>query len=188
MSETVILSGRVASGGGKGTSNTRRDAGKLRDALGLTVVEGTLNIILNRPVMLANDTAVQIPVDGDGEWPRLEWPGRLNGTDVWINRRAKPLHIVGLLSAVHLRQHLHLSDGDEVQIEVRKCDVARISNVGRLTWALFWLGRKNWFYTRNGYRTRAQRWCRRFGATQLATEKRCRDLAMALTKAVLCMH
>jgi hypothetical protein len=180
----MTLRGRVTSGGKKGTRNTRRDAEKLRDALGASVVDGTLNVLLKRPVMFANDTAIRIPVD-DGGPPRLEWRARLNGVEVWINRRSKPLHTAGLLSAVHLRTRLHLSDGDEVQLEVRRRDVAPIPLVGWLTWNLFWLGRENWFYSRADYMARAQRWCMRFGATQLVTRETCAGLSAALCKTVM---
>jgi hypothetical protein len=184
LSETIKLSGHVTSGRGVATSNIRRNVEAIRNALGVTVVEGSLNLLLKHPVMLANDTA--IPVFFDTGAPRLEWRGKLNGVDVWLSRwQTAPLHIVELLSTVHLRRHLHLSDGDDVQIEVRKCDVAHISNVGRLTWSLFWLGRTDWFYKHNSYCARAHGWCRRFGATQLGTEKNCRDLSVALTKALI---
>jgi CTP-dependent riboflavin kinase len=182
--KSLKLKGRVVSGRKRGTRNTRRDAGKLRHALGVAVVDGTLNIILKRPVMFANDAAIRIPVD-DGGPPRREWPARLNGTPVWINRRLHPLHIISLLSDVHLRSHLHLSDGDTVQIEVRPSDVGPVSLAGRLTWILFWLGRKQWYYTRSGYLERAERWCTRFGATQLASGANCRGLSVALTKALI---
>jgi hypothetical protein len=185
-SETLKLSGQVTSGRGLGTSNIGRNAAQIRDAIGVAVVEGSLNILLNRPVMFANDTAIRMHFD-KGE-PRLDWPGKLNGIDVWVHRwQSAPLHIVELLSAVHLRSHLKLSNGDKVQIEVRKCDVERIATVGRLTWALFWLGRKSWTYLsrRDGYIFRIQWWCKRFGATQCGTERNCRDLSMALTKTAI---
>jgi CTP-dependent riboflavin kinase len=182
--KTLKLSGRVVSGRKRGARNTRRDTKKLQEALGTTIVDGTLNIILKRPVMFSNETAIQIPVD-DGGPPRLEWPAKLNGTPVWINRRIHPLHIASLLSAVHLRTHARLADGDEVHIEVRQCDVGRVALVGRLTWMLFWSGRKRWFYTRGDYLERAQSWCNRFGATQLATEENCRGLSLALIKTLI---
>ncbi len=175
------MRGRVVSGGKMGTQNTRRDADKLREALGAAVVDGTLNVLLRRPVMFANETAIRIPV-GDGGFPRLEWAGTLNGINVWINRRSKPLHIAGLLSTVHLRTRLNLSDGDEVHIVVRRRDVVPASRVGWSAWILFWFGREKWFYTHGDYTERAQRWCKRYGATQLPTEKTCADLYVALSK------
>jgi hypothetical protein len=188
-SEFFRLSGRVARGRGGGTFVVRRNAGKIRDALGASVIEGTLNIILKRPAMFRDDTAVQIHFDRGTL--RLAWPGRLNGTDVWFHRwQGAPVHIVEVLATVHLRKHLHLSDGDDVQIDVRKCDMGRISNVGWMTWILFWLGRKKWTYTKwtstdDCYYIQASRWCRKFGASQLDTEKNCGDLAMAIVKAAI---
>jgi hypothetical protein len=179
---TVTLTGRVASGGKQGTRNTRRDHQKLQDALGARLVDGTLNIILQRPVMFANDTAIEIGMGPDAS-PRREWAATLNGMRVWINRRTKPLHIVGLLSTAHLRSTLHLSDGDEVELQVRECDIGQIPLVGRLAWLLWWAGRRDWIYTRAGYGAHWQPWCVRFGASQLETRENCFGLVRALSKA-----
>jgi hypothetical protein len=183
-SEILKLNGRVTSGRGVSTANVGRNAGRIHDALGTTVVEGSLNILLKRPVMLANETA--IPMRFDRGQLRLDWPGRLNGIDVWVHRwQTAPLHVVELLSAVHLRTHLNLSNGDEVQIEMRQRDVERLSVVGWLTWILFWSGRKSRTFRRDADCAQAHRWCRRFGASQLGTDKNSLDLAMALTKALI---
>lgn len=182
-SETLTLSGRVTSGRGIANSSLARNANVVRDALGVTIVEGSLNILLRRPVMFAEETAIQMHFDAGRL--RLDWPAKLNGIDVWINRwHAEPLHVVELLSATHLRKHLSLADGDEVRLEVRKCDVKPVPAVGLLAWTLFWSGRRNWYYKRDSYFRRVQRWSREFGATQLGTDKNCGDLTMALSKAL----
>lgn len=182
-SETLTLSGWVTSGRGIANSRISRNANVVRDALGITIVEGSLNILLRRPVLFAEETAIQMHFD-KGRL-RLDWPAKLNGIDVWINRwHAEPLHVVELLSATHLREHLSLADGDEIQLEVRKCDVRPVPTVGLLAWTLFWSGRKSWYYKRDSYFRRVHRWSREFGATQLGTEKNCGDLTMALSKAL----
>lgn len=183
-SETLTLRGRVTSGRGKANPQISRNAGVFRDALGVTIFEGSLNILLKRPVMFADETAIRIHFD-NGRL-RLDWPAKLNGVDVWINRwPAAPLHIVELLSATQLRKHLRLADGDEVRIQVRKGDVRPVPTVGLLTWALFWSGRKSWSYRSDGYYDLAHRWCQKFGATQFGTDKNCGDLSMALSKALI---
>jgi SAM-dependent methyltransferase len=182
--ETVRLNGWVTSGRGNATVSARRNAGKIQNALGVSVIEGSLNIILERPMMFRDDTAVQIHLDRGPL--HLEWPGRLNGTDVWLHRwQGAPLHVVEMLSTVHLRKHLHLSNGDKVQIEARKCDVGRISSVGRVTWTVFWLGRKRWTYTNDSYYFLAKLWCLNFGAAQFGTERNCGELTMTLVKAII---
>jgi CTP-dependent riboflavin kinase len=175
------LAGRVVSGRKRGARNAMRDREKLKGVLGVTVVEGTLNVILKRPVLLTNETAIRISVD-DGGPPRRLWPARLNGTPVWISRRVHPLHVVSVLAGVHLRSHFHLSDGDRVELEVRPFDVSRASLAGRLTWNFFWLGRKKWYYTRDRYLRRGEKWCARFGATQLGGG---RDRSVAPAKSFL---
>jgi hypothetical protein len=180
----VILNGRVASGRGETTAHIGKNAEVVRSALGEGIVAGSLNIVLKRPVLFVNETAIAIPFNKGR--PRLDWPGRLHGVAVWVNRwQGSPLHIVELLAPVHLRRHLHLADGDKVQIEVRKQDVARLTNAGRLTWLLFWWGRQNWTYTNENYHACAERWCKSYGASQIHTDKNCRDLALALSKAAV---
>jgi hypothetical protein len=180
---TVTVTGRVISGRGEATSNMRENALEVGRALGEKLVEGSLNVILKRPLMLRSDFAIKTRFSRAAP-PQLEWPGQLNGQEVWLHRwHNAPLHIVEALSAVHLRTHLNLADGDEVKITVRERDVGPISRVGRLTWILFWSGRTRWTYTHDRYVEPAQRWCTEYGATQLDTDKNCRDLAMALMNA-----
>jgi CTP-dependent riboflavin kinase len=177
--ETVCLRGRVAAGNGKSSFHVERHAELIREALGASMVRGSLNIILKHPVMLKNGTA-RVTCYGN-EKPHFYWPGRLNGTEVWLYRwRSAPLHVVELLATVRLRTHLNLSDGDEVEVEARARDIGRISGLGRLTWMLLWSGRKNGTYANQRYYFPAQRWGKKFGATQLGTNKRLRDLVAAL--------
>lgn len=183
--ETVKLSGRVASGRGFSSRHTSRNASVIQNALGVTVVEGSLNILLDRPVMFADDSAIRLHFE-EG-LPRLEWPGKVNDVDVWVHRwQSAPLHSAELLSATHLKNHIGLSNGDKIEIEVRKCDVKALSYVNLLTWFVFWFGRKSWEYENDAYCARIQtRWSEKFGATQLDTEKNCADLVTALSKALL---
>jgi hypothetical protein len=184
MDNLITLTGTVTQGRGHARKNIARNARSIREALGAPVIEGSLNIVLARPTLFSNQTAKRIRFDQGS--PRLDWPAKLNGIDVWINRwESAPLHVIELLSSVHLRETLQLSDGDRVQIEVREQDVTPIPTVGRLTWLLFWSGRKRWSYTNDLYTESVQRWCRRFGATQLGTEKHTVDLAKALVKGAL---
>lgn len=183
--ETVKLSGRVTSGRGLLGKHISRNATVIQNALGATVVEGSLNALLDRPVMFADDSAIRLYFD-EG-LPRLEWPGKVNDVDIWVHRwQSAPLHIVELLSAVHLRKHFGLSRGDKIQIQVRKCDLKPLSYVNLLTWTMLWFGRKSWEYENDAYCARIQtRWSEKFGATQLGTEKTCADLVTALSKAVI---
>jgi hypothetical protein len=169
----------VAAGNGKSSFHVERQAELIRDALGASMVIGSLNIILKRPVVLKNETARTTCFDN--EKPHFYWPGRLNGTDVWLYRwQSAPLHIVELLGTVHLRTHLHLSDGDAVEVEARQCDIGRIPALGRLAWILLWSGRRKGTYANHRYYFPAQRWGKKFGATQLGTDKKFRDLVVAL--------
>jgi hypothetical protein len=178
----VTLRGKVVSGRREATVNMQKNVGEIQRKLGASLVEGSLNIILSRPLLLRGDTAVETRFTPAAPL-QLEWPGRLNGQEVWLHRwHNAPLHIVEALSTVHLRERLNLADGDSVRVKVRKSDIAGVPVVGRLAWMLFWFGRTGWTYTHDVYVESAQRWCTEYGATQAGTEKKCRDLAIALSR------
>jgi hypothetical protein len=182
---TVTVTGRVISGRGEATRNMRENTREISRSLGTDLVEGSLNVILKRPMMLREDSAIKTRFTPNAP-PQLEWPGRLHGMDVWLHRwHNAPLHVVEALSAVHLRRQLDLADGDEVTITIRERDVGRISRTGRLAWLLLWSGRTTWTYTHDDYVERAQRWGTEYGATQFVTHKNGRDLAMALANTVV---
>jgi hypothetical protein len=144
-------------------------------------VEGSLNLILKQPLMFANENALKFD---DGR--RLLWPASLNGLPVWIYRwQHAPLHVVELLSRVHLRQGLGLVDGDLVKVSTKGTNVAIVSPVGRLVWNLCWLGRREWCYTNDRYYFRTKRWCRELGATQKGIGAAGWDLAAALMKTTI---
>lgn len=180
MSERFAFIGQVRSGRGIAASHIRENAKELKDTTGENFIEGSLNIILRRPLIFKNENAIKF----DHEH-RLLWPASLNGTPAWIYRwKHAPLHIVELLSTVHLRKNLNLRDGDKVKIEMRKEDVEIIPNTGKLTWGLFWLGRRRWYYTNDSYCSRTKKWCKEYGATQQGTEKNMQQLFIAITKAI----
>jgi 2-polyprenyl-3-methyl-5-hydroxy-6-metoxy-1,4-benzoquinol methylase len=179
---TVILRGQVSSGRGKGAAFVERHANQIRQALGEHdgIARGSLNVVLKRPILLRDETAIKTHFD---KLLRLDWPGRLNGVDVWLHRwESSPLHILELLSAAHLRTRFGLSDGDEIEIEARVCDIAGIPNGARLAWAALWFGRRKWCYTHEAYRGPAQRWSEKYGATQLGTNESAVAFASALLK------
>ncbi len=179
LPEITRLPGRVAAGNCKSTFHTARHAELIREALGVSVVNGSLNVILKRPAMLRVETARRTAFGN--EKPHFYWPGRINGIDVWLYRwQSAPLHVVELLATTHLRTTLGLADGDEVEVDARRCDVDRIPAVGRLAWVLLWTGRRRSTYANDRYYFPAQRWGKTFGATQLGTDKNFKDLAAAL--------
>lgn len=167
MSARLKLFGTVISGRGNAASLISVSSHELEAKLGENLVKGSLNIVLRRPIKLNPENAI---VFGDGS--RLLWPASIGDCPVWVFRwRHSPLHILEVLSAVHLRTTLGLVDGDGVTVEVRRTDVALMSLESKLAWGLFWIGRQNWYYTGDKYKEHAKRWCRYCAATQPGVKK-----------------
>lgn len=180
-SESFELIGHVISGRGMAASHIRDNADEMRRIIGADLIEGSLNVVFRRPLMLLNENAIK-----SSNGSRLLWAASLNGIPVWLYRwRHAPLHIVECLSPVHLRTILGLCDGDKVRVEVQRKDIGNISRVGKLVWRFVWLGRQHWCYKNDRYYFRTKKWCIEFGATQRATGKNVRDLVMAVIKAVI---
>jgi len=156
------IAGTVASGRGQSTTYIRIHSAELKEKLGQDLVEGSLNVILNRPVKLAAENAIVF--DGG---KRLLWPATIEGQRGWAFRWVRaPLHVLEFVATVHLRRSLGLKDGTPVRIAIRAEDVVPLSAVSHFAWFMVWAGRRHWFYNGNTYREFAKRWTRYFGATQ----------------------
>ena len=135
---------------------------QIRRILGDEIIPGSLNVVLPSPCKLNNETAVRT-LDGR----RLFWRAELQGVPVWIYRwRGSTLHLAEIVAAVHLRKKLGLSDGDRVEIRVRRQDVVPLSRSSRFVWSLFWTGRLNWYYRYRSYSIFAERSAGLFRGTQ----------------------
>lgn len=156
------MSGTVVSGRGQSTTYIRVHSAELKQKLSEDLVEGSLNVILDRPVKLTVESAILFD---DGK--RLLWPATIEGQRGWAFRWVRaPLHVLEFVATVHLRQSLDLKDGSTVRIGIRSTDIASVSLAGRLAWFAIWAGRRHWFYSGSVYKEFAKRWARRFGATQ----------------------
>ena len=154
--------GTVASGRGQSTTHIRIHSAELKEKLGQDLVEGSLNVILNRPVKLVAERAIVF--DGG---KRLLWPATIEGQCGWALRWVRaPLHVVEFVAPVHLRRLLDLKDGTPVRIGIRAGDVAPLGTVSHIAWFMIWAGRRHWFYSGDTYKEFAKRWSRHFGATQ----------------------
>jgi hypothetical protein len=158
----ITVRGRVVSGRGKATADLARTQQSVTDLVGYAPFPGSLNVALNRPLRLRGP---DLHTFDDGL--RLLCPASLGGTSVWLYRwRHAPLHIVEILSSVHLRSELGLQDGDEVVLHLRGDLVAALPMRDRAAWAAVWLGRRSWSYTNDRYYRWTADKARRWGATQ----------------------
>jgi len=146
-SRTRSYRGRVISGRGIAVSVLGELQPEIRQEIGVTIFAGSLNVILSRPVRLRDSTALSI----DGGQRRF-WPASVSGTPVWIYRWVGATdHVIELIAEHHLRSALHLNDGDAIRISLSAKDIEPISMVRLLAWAVLWMGRRSWYYTRDDY-------------------------------------
>jgi hypothetical protein len=139
--------GRVVSGRGIASRVLGDLEPQIQQEIGAKIVNGSLNVILNRPVRLRDSSALLIE---DGR--RRFWPASVAGTPVWVYRWVGATeHVIELVAEHHLRSTLGLQDGDTIRVILRSKDVEPTSLARLLAWAILWMGRRNWYYTRSRY-------------------------------------
>src|SRR5579862_8559459 len=139
MSVQIGVVGQVVSGRGMGTSRVLRYREELQAIIKQPLYPGTLNILLNQPLRLLDNSGSVFDLEGG-----MVWPAMLGGMDVWIYRwRTCPLHIVEVISSVCLRERFNLKDGDDVTLALSGAQVGAIETLGRFAWAALWIGRRN---------------------------------------------
>lgn len=162
MSSLITVHGQVVSGRGTAACELSTFASELSQIVPEPLCPGSLNLVLDKPIRLAEETAFIF--DGGR---RMIWPAVLEGLDVWIYRWLEtPLHIVEVLSPVFLRERLHLQDGVFVDLSVRDEQVDAITPLGKLTWASLWLGRRGWSYSKSTYYSKTMYIAAKLGGAQ----------------------
>lgn len=158
----VEVEGTVISGRGEASFRLKEAAAELKSITHEALFPGSLNVVLRRPIWLEPDQAIPF---ADGRW--MLWRGWLDGIPVWLFRwSVAPLHVVEILSSVHLRSMFKLRDGGPVRIKLGVDQLRPIHWLGRIAWTVIWSGRKTWSYTNDAYYYFVRPWGVRFGATQ----------------------
>jgi hypothetical protein len=158
----IDLKGQVVSGRGLAAAELLTLREQVQTIVQEPLCPGSLNIILNRPVRLLDTAGLAFDFDY-----RTLWRASLCGINVWLYRwRESPLHIVEVLSPVHLRERLNLKNGDTVTLRINKQQIAKIHFLERFIWAALWTGRRHWFYSHQSYSNHTVRFGKELGATQ----------------------
>jgi hypothetical protein len=128
-------------------------ARELRRISAAPLCPGTLNVVLDGPLRLSRQSSFEF----DRGRRRL-WRAALNGTDVWAYRWDEaPLHVLEIVSTVHLRTSLSLEDGDAVTVQIAPESIRPLGPCSRILWAALWYGRRASFYRTGNYFTFASR-------------------------------
>lgn len=177
----IEVEGSIISGRGKASYHLLESFDELKSITNETLVPGSLNVVLKRPVWLAPERAM--PFAGGH---RMLWRGWLDGIPVWLYRwSAAPLHVVEILSSIHLRSALNLRDGMRVRIKLDADQVRPIPWLARAAWAVIWSDRRTWSYTNDTYYCFVRPWGMRWGATQSGGSREMIDMISARVKSVI---
>ena len=161
-SAEVAVAGQVVAGRGLAGAELVNLREQIQAIVGEPLCPGSLNIVLKHPVRLLDAAGFSFDLDY-----RTLWQASLGGMDVWVYRwRESPLHIVEILSSVHLRERLNLKDGDTVTLRVSRVQLGEIRLLERFIWAALWTGRRRWFYSHKFYSDHTVRFGKELGATQ----------------------
>ena len=132
--------GTVTSGRGWAAPFVRQRSTEIAEILGERPFEGSLNLILSKPVEFDPGHAHDLD---DRE--RLFWPVSLGEVACLAYRWVHcPLHVVELVSHTKLRSTLNLHDGSVVIIDSPSSVPVAWHRIA--AWQLLWLGRRRKFY------------------------------------------
>lgn len=135
------LLGFVASGRGFGAKTVQMQQAFIQKIIGGEAYPGTLNILLDQPVLLRKAHKL----DSKGKLFGVE--ATINGVPCLLYRfNYSPLHVLEVISTVHLRNELELLDGSEVEISILGDCIAKPSNWRCRLWRLFYADRLDAYY------------------------------------------
>lgn len=142
----IFLFGRIQKGRGEATRQLDWREDKFHEALGGVPFQGTLNLLLETPVVFAGEAGFSLG-------GRIFVPARIPQVGpVLLHRwRGAPLHVVEVISAVGIRQALGVGDGEVLRLEVLQRDVVDLSWAQRFFHCLLWCGRSTWYYSNHWY-------------------------------------
>lgn len=162
MDDQVLLRGRPIDGRGKAKTHVTEAFEEFKSVTGECLFPGSLNLVLDQPVLL-DASAAKTCQNGE----RLLWPAKLLGKPVWLYRYpTMPLHVVEVLSSVKLRDALELVNDRDVELAVSKSLIRKLSVHRRIAWMQIWAGRRSWVYANDRYFYRTAQLGTELGATQ----------------------
>ncbi len=137
----VMIVGYPVAGRGYGADMVLSHQNKVEKQLGAMPYPGTLNVVLEKPLLLKN--AVQ-----------LDAKGKLFGVRGYINEipcllyrfNFTPMHVLEVIAPVHLRNTLGLKDGQGIEILVSKENLCHPTLWRFRVWELFYKGRLDAYY------------------------------------------
>ena len=146
------LVGQVSGGRGKATERLAALAEPLERYFGCPHFPGSLNLILDRPIVLCPRRAV---ITGPGN--RRFWPVSLYGVDILCYRyKGCPLHILEMVSSRNLRDAFSLRDGSSIEFHLPDSFI-RKDALRLFFWRRVWGGHEIDYFSDAGYKDRTSK-------------------------------
>jgi len=170
---TFLARGHVISGRGLASKHLAEHKSTIQEEIGAEPSDGSLNVVLDRPLLLRNSSALSLG-EKNG---RLLWQASACGVPVWVYRYPGIAeHIIELISEQHLRTSLGLQDGDDIEILLKPEDIIPMTRFRRLVWTVIWFGRRDLYYTSDKYVSRSNTVLRMLGKIRGRGSRRVRAL------------
>lgn len=135
------LTGLVMPGRGIATGVVRQLQRRIKEVLGADPFPGTLNIILDAPVLLKGGQVL------DDKGKRIAIVAQIKDIPCLVYRwSGAPLHVVEVIAPVGLRHALSLRDGEKISIDVTPGHVKVPEKLNQKFWRLFYEGREKCYY------------------------------------------
>lgn len=147
----MLINAKVVSGRGMATDRRSGDIAELSRQLGISLINGSLNLVSLKPTWLDSKSAIYI-----GKKGHMYWHATLEGMPVIVNRCRGdcPAHIYEIYASSRLRDALNLKDNSTVQISLNKDTLNSEENKSikhKITWYILWFGRETLYYKSNKY-------------------------------------
>lgn len=140
-----FVEGKIVSGRGIGTLIVKKINLDTGDNLPI-FYEGTLNIILSKPIFFNNSLAFAKVNDF------FFFPITMNGVNVFVIRWKKcPAHVFEIVSSHDLNRQIEINTGAAVSIYVNDSILCNNCYIKKSLWFLLWEGRKHLYYSDNYY-------------------------------------
>jgi len=150
MRKQIEISGKIVKGRGRSKEDILPFNDKLKSVLDQDVYPGTLNLVLDGPLLLNSS---QCTTFDNGK--RFLWEVSALGCPypIYIYRwRGCPLHIIELISSHKLRKVLNLKESDVFKLYINSRIVEKAPLIKQLAWYLLWYKRNSAYYGSESYK------------------------------------
>lgn len=152
------ISGKIISGRSRAPEDIMPFENEINNVLGGTVYPGTLNLVLNTPILLNLDAGYSF---NNGKRYLWKVTGSSSTPPIYICRwLGCPMHVIELISTVKIRDIYNLQDGENFSLDIDNSIVKAIPIHRKIAWYALWKYRSAWYYQKNSYKLKVYKFNR----------------------------